>query len=375
MSDTNLIAKGKKRIFILGAGSSIGNSNGRFPSVDQFFTCANKLKMWSREKYGNLHNYGRSILGHNIFSLSGKTNIEDLFTFIEIEIEKNPSHELYKIRQQLLEIIQQVLIELCGTDTIETGEYEDFVSRIKSNDTIITFNWDISLDNHLQRKEILRTFVPNTKTNKVKINSSQYYNFILDYSALGESTWKKIGITDPYCQWDISKGYYLKAHGSVDWYYCINESCKAYRKVFPVLEPTEKYNCAECHEQLDCLIIPPILNKGYRHYPLIRRIWNLAAQEICSCTELIIWGYSLPPTDFYCSWLIRQARQAPIKNIIIINPEVISKRAKKKVVGKTFVNKFTSIFKGIDVNVTLFENFSDYLSKLNIQEKYGIEKK
>ena len=361
-----------KRIFILGAGSSIGNSKGLFPSVYQFFTTARELKLWSSEKYRNLNEYGRSIYGKNIFASNVKTDIEDFFTFIEIEIEKNPSHELFKIRQQLLDIIQQVLTKLCTNNANKNGEYANFASEIKSNDTIITFNWDISLDHYLHRDYVLKGFLPKNKIEDDKIQYYQYYNFILDYSALGEHTWKKIGIDQPYQQWDISKGYYLKAHGSVDWYYCQNESCRAFRKVFPVIEPTKDYSCSECHEQLDCLIIPPILNKGYRQYPLIRRIWNLATQEINSCTDLIIWGYSLPPTDFYCSWLIRQARQAPIKNLILINPEVITKRASKIQFGRSFVGKFTSIFNGIDINVSLFENFNDYLANLDIKEKYDV---
>ena len=38
--------------------------------------------------------------------------------------------------------------------------------------------------------------------------------------------------------------------------------------------------------------------------------------------ELVIWGYSLPPTDFYSQWLFRQAPPHRLERVRIINPEV-----------------------------------------------------
>jgi hypothetical protein len=74
------------------------------------------------------------------------------------------------------------------------------------------------------------------------------------------------------------------------------------------------------------MIIPPVLKKEYRQYPLIRRIWNIASKEIESADEIIIWGYSLPPTDFLVFGLLRQARDKSLKRLILINPNIVRRK-------------------------------------------------
>ena len=203
----------------------------------------------------------------------------------------------------------------------KNGEYDKLIRFISEADTIITYNWDILLDiifgreYELQKKAFeysgaIRGFANNNGVKKSKEEAAyRYSTFLQNYTALGEGTLGRLAVKQPYDQWDVKKGYFIKAHGSIDWLYCSNEACREYRKVLPVLKPDSSLYCSACHEPLDCLIIPPVLNKGYRNYPLIRVLWNLATIELAHADELVVWGYSLPPTDFYAKWLLRQARQ------------------------------------------------------------------
>ena len=233
---------------------------------------------------------------------------------------------------------------------------------LKPNDTIITFNWDLLLDDVLGRGNSI-AFAKSIPAGK---QGSQYNQFVENLSAYSE--WLRAhSVTEPYSKWPTDTGYYLKLHGSIDWFYCSNESCHRYGNVFPLLDLTKDYYCSECHEPFSLLLIPPVLNKGYRKYPLIRRIWSLAAQELRSATEIIIWGYSLPPTDFHSLWLIRQGRAAPFKKLIIINPYVITKN---KTFRTAFVNRFRDIFNGIGAELLLYESFDDYRKSNDIVSKY-----
>jgi hypothetical protein len=271
-------------------------------------------------------------------------------------------------------LIQSVLLGLSKEIADKEGEYQNFATKLERTDTIITFNWDLLLDNVLKRERILaREYNKNIKDTDAL--SGHYRQFILDLSALGEGTVLHLSLMKPYQEWHSGAGCYLKMHGSIDWFYCSNEHCRATGKVFPVLEPAQTHYCSECHERLVFLIIPPVLNKGYRKYPLIRRIWNLAAKELSFAGELIIWGYSLPPTDFYALWLLRQARQSPLKKLTIINPSVSNLIVNKnKRVATKFVRRFYAIFRDkIPKNsVSIYESFGDYCENNDVITKYNL---
>ena len=109
------MVKGKKsnskRIYILGAGGSIGHSQGSFPSITHFFTSAMKLGHKGDEEFVKIGEYVEEALGLNIIS-KPFVNIEDLCTHIEIEIERKSSPKLLEIRQNLLRLIQDILVGL-----------------------------------------------------------------------------------------------------------------------------------------------------------------------------------------------------------------------------------------------------------------------
>jgi inorganic pyrophosphatase len=295
---------------------------------------------------------------------------------LEIDIENSISQELQLIRSDLLELIQNILIRLEENLTKEgyQGEYNLFSSNLNKSDTIITFNWDLLLDNILHRKQILEgKYKKNQKKVQADKNNDQYLNFIKDISAFKELLfWGDDKINFPYMTRKSNKGYYLKLHGSIDWLNCTNINCRAQNKVFPALTPNSEYFCSECRNELSLLLIPPVLNKKYKIYPIIDRIWNLAVTEMKAVDELIIWGYSLPPTDFYASWLLHKARNANLKKIVLINPAILmNTNPEKKKFRMSLIKHFFDIYSNCveKENVFLFESYKDYNQNISVFDK------
>lgn len=366
-----------KTIWVLGAGASIGHTNGKFPTINQFFSKAKELQIINNlngkmnNKFKNINNYIKNIFGKNIIKENLKLDIEEILTYLEIDIEKNSSLELNNIKYNIVLLIRNLLDKLTLDMNIKEGEYDIFKKELlKKSDTIITFNWDLLLDNVLERENILPK-VPSEGINGETKN--QFFNLIMDLTSHREGTLGGLGPKRPYINSQSNKGYYLKLHGSVDWLYCSNKSCRSYAKVYPSFNYMKKNYCAECHEEMDYLLIPPVLNKQYNMYPFIRTIWNKAAKEIEQAERIIIWGYSLPPTDFYSNWLLRQARGS-IKELTIINPE--TKYGEPKLINwnRKFIDKFIDLYKPkiSFSSVNIYENFKDFYKKNKLKQKYNL---
>lgn len=355
-----------KRVFVLGAGSSIGHSqqcspaagfSGKphvFPSINEFFVKATELDLRSSDRFELITRYAKRWFGWDVWRKK-KVDIEELFTHIEIELERGRTAELLEVRGEILRLIKEVLSLLAEPILGQGGEYGPLqrAEILSDTDTVVTFNWDLLLDHLLGRETLLNRWYDDHSLGEYSIKP--YFNFLLQLSAIGEKTMARGSIENPYATWDGSVGYYLKMHGSIDWAYCSNERCRGTEKVFPLRKLDELHKCGECHEPLEALVIPPVLNKAYRQYPLIRRIWNIASQELRVANELIIWGYSMPPTDFHTSWLMRQAREAPLHKLAIVNPEVDKPSA-------SLARRVREIFHGklSEEQVFLYRSFGDY---------------
>lgn len=352
-----------KSVFILGAGSSISH-NDAFPSIRDFFSKATKLGIPVQNElseYIRKKNFSRgSTFG------TRKIDIESVLTNLEIDLERFNDPKLHLTRDQILKLIQLVLIKVQPMNESQNSLLYQFIKKLNQNDSIITFNWDILLDNLLGREAALEWAYNNGAPTE-----NWYWNFVFKLSAHGENTIDGSTMPPPYSEWPKAQGYFLKMHGSIDWAYCNNELCRHFGKGFIIDKIGESLYCSSCHESTHSLLIPPVLNKQYRKYHLIRRVWNTALREIEIAERIIIWGYSLPETDFYSSWLLRNGTN--VKKLILINPDVLKGKKEKKI-NKKFVNRFSMLFQNTvkKTDIDLYETFDDYLAERDIYEKYGI---
>jgi len=337
-----------KIVFILGAGASISHSQGDFPSYNEFFSKARTLNLINDKnsgkvlkEYENLREYILKTMKTDILSEKSTVDIERLMTFMDIEIENADNRESYQIyKKRLLEIIIILFKELSNNLKAENGDYNNFVKNIKDNNTVITFNWDLLLDRIFKNKKQYENLNDLILSEMDLIT----YNKPIDSKLLSNN------------------GYYLKLHGSIDWQYCPNSSCDANNKILI----SEGGICGRCFKPYNKLIIPPIINKQYKTYPFIEKLWTLASMQLEATQEIVIWGYSLPPTDFYSNWLLSKTNNK-IKKVSIVNPDCILSSDKKDVRlnRKNFLKPFYDIYG--EKKIILYKNYQDYLSGRRIK--------
>ncbi|MGI8650152.1 MAG: hypothetical protein ACR2KW_07215 [Rubrobacter sp.] len=72
---------------------------------------------------------------------------------------------------------------------------------------------------------------------------------------------------------------------------------------------------------LEQLIITPVLNKAVDEQPFAQ-VWQKAREELRGCSQLVVCGYSFPPTDFTTRRLFLESFVgAPPGEILVINPD------------------------------------------------------
>jgi hypothetical protein len=360
-----------KRCFIIGAGASIGHTDNLFPTINTFFrkmfddTILDLIPELRHEAFDYVDRYIENRFGYSI--TEDEVDIEKILTGLEIDIERYPDDPDYPmVRFELIEFIIWLLAKLQNIVNIESGQYHLLYEILQARDTIVTFNWDCLLDSILSRPVTL-------SDGTTRVSNEQYNNYCGQLTCAPEFSTERWSNPAPINRpkyRDIPPdsattprrpgnnwGYYLKMHGSIDWFYCNNPSCKTHPDIWAIDDPLSLKICGHCYEDLSRLIIPPILNKGIREHPTIRRIWSLARVELMEAEEVIIWGYSLPPTDFYSNWLLRQARTERLKKLILINPALFNNDGSEEI-----TNRLNEPFKGIieDEDIEKYPTIKEY---------------
>ena len=369
-----------KRVWILGAGASISHAQGKFPGIDSFFAYAKNFKITMgsqrtvRDEYARLASYVEAVFGKSITRINDRIDVEQLLTFLEIDIQNYDNAETKALHRRVLKLILDVMTRAQNVLGAGAQEYDSFVEHfLGPDDTIITFNWDTMLDDALERRQQLRKDTDFDGTN-------QYTNFLQEMSATKIGTWSGMAVKPPYAEQLPKVGRYLKMHGSVDWHYCNDPKCRGYAKVFPMVEVDNPFYCSECHSRTQRLMVPPVLNKQYQDLPLMRSIWNTAEVELQEADEIVVWGYSLPPTDFRAARLLRYFpredetipfQQRKLQRYTLINPSVVSGKD-PKTLGRTYIRHMLyPVRQRVDKeNVELYEYFKDFVAGATVQQKY-----
>ena len=136
----------------------------------------------------------------------------------------------------------------------------------------------------------------------------------------------------------------LKLHGSTNWASCQN--CKDHLQIiFPnPIPPSHSIDpflkdgtrlffemvtnvmlntpCDQCKEEgtLEPVVIPPTWSKAVSGTPLAK-VWEMAVNEIKNVFQIIVIGYSLPPSDTFFQYLLTLglSTNANLHRVIVIN--------------------------------------------------------
>jgi hypothetical protein len=348
-----------KKVYILGAGSSISHTRGKAPSIENVFVAAKQNHLLQGEKeYGALTEFIKKYFGVDIANEEKPLNVEKVLTLLR----QKPRQE--GIEKQLLTLLSKLFLSLKHAASKES-DFVIFKGILNGSETILSFNWDLLLDDVLQRDEILRS------GDHVIVEKFHYNAFYEDICAPRRSWTGSVSLRAPVTSW--KKSYYLKLHGSVDWKYCANKYCNEYLGIWPCADPLESLRCQECGDPLETMLVPPTVNKNLEEFPSLKKIWNIAEQKMREADEVVVWGYRLSPTDSTSEWLLRQAREKSpaLSKFIIINPEILSKN--KDEINEGFAIRFLEIVRGTNPCIELYEYFRDFYEKKDVFRKYRFE--
>jgi len=207
--------------------------------------------------------------------------------------------------------------------------HKELIDQLNPDDTIITFNWDLLVDNLISSQE---GYSPNYA-----------FEFAKTYKA---EEWQN---DKP----ETKHPKLLKLHGSLNWMYC--KKCKkSYNYVLKgkvttdtILNPEAQWlKCPGCNSQLEPIIIPPTMNKNYEKWNIIKQIWERAHEALVVADEVTIIGYSLPVTDFRTKWLFMKVcaeRTQPLNKLTVVDKYPNGLFAKYKQLFNVDDDKFEGI--------------------------------
>jgi len=232
-----------------------------------------------------------------------------------------------------VELISRTLEEALKGPTCE--KHKALADQMEMGDVVLSYNYDLLMDNALREKQKLT-------------DESYKLSFYRTYDG---AKWSKPEYSDA----SISL---LKLHGSLNWIRCtICDSMLLLRNqkigTWSTTIPTQCPKCGEIGfltQTMRRVLVPPLLTKDYAD-PVIKYLWYEAARALNNVEEIIIIGYSLPPTDFASEALLlsglRQKRK--LIPVTIVNPDLSMK------------NRFSEIFSF--KNVTQIETLNEFLQK------------
>jgi len=169
------------------------------------------------------------------------------------------------------------------------------------------------------------------------------YDVMLDYAIKLRGT----GFDYSLSPLPSSQGFkLLKLHGSTNWAYCLK--CRHpiqivqptpippghipdpfledgnqinFRMVTNVLKNTPCENCKE-KDVLEPVVIPPTWSKAIDKTPLVK-VWETAVNEIRNAFQIVVIGYSMPPTDTFFQYLLTLglSSNAAFHRVVVVNKD------------------------------------------------------
>lgn len=204
------------------------------------------------------------------------------------------------------------------------SRYKKIFRDLKKNDTIVTLNYNLVTENTLQaiRHE-----------NGQKQNHQLYEKMV----QLLSPTVYVNGTLGIHVR-ELDSGWYLKLHGSINWYYCSNLGCLGHliMTVFPMSVSNLPRVCNSCGSPLEMAIVPPTMNKAFGKYPKLGVIWSLARRELTTSTSTVFIGVSFRPSDYYLSWLIKSSflgADSKDKSVVVVDKCKSAARRIEELVG------------------------------------------
>jgi hypothetical protein len=203
------------------------------------------------------------------------------------------------VRSQLLDVVEKRLAAGSAQGQSPEGvrhEYEGVIGNLTGADTVMTFNYDRSLD---------------------YASGLRPYGYVLNPSVNYLSR-KEIAVTGPWL---------LHIHGSIDYLVCSNSECPHGWRILGPREPREEQQriCGICGADLEIAIVPPSMIKSFQRYPLLSVLARIAKECLVTAERIVLWWFSCPSSDHHVAWLLRSCRRGhpdtgSLRRIDVIDP-------------------------------------------------------
>ena len=297
---------------------------------------------------------------------SSPFDLEKCFTFIESkmnEARKKNDREafvnLLGIRIKLGIFVGEVLSEF-SMDACRSGTMQVFGKLLyETKPTVITFNYDTCIEEVIGLASGMNTKLPNWLKEDGTFNpiSDEMISYCvspwdvrcaygiqfdnvqvpLPGTTMLVSGEEFYGLKKPY-DWQI-----LKLHGSLNWFQFLPDNLHASSMgdQFPEYKVKKKGTLIVEHQFwkrnlslpdwngwiMDPIIVPPTLYKDQYfdnelYKQLLLPLWEKARSALSKCKELIVIGYSFPPTDFAIEKLFLEAfADNHLSSLTVVNPD------------------------------------------------------
>ena len=327
-----VVDMGQKICLVIGAGCTVADVAKRSlknrPPLDKgFFSIAQKTNPSSVNK---VKSYVKGVYGSDIL-IPENDSLEEVMATIYTDIlNRNLRDSATEAFRTLIALFNR---RLADTTNQLPATRRRYLYRIISHFlktgakpcdmTIITFNQDIQIEKILEKFQ-------NTKTHN---NIGKIFNFPFCYCMDFESTTKPSN-TNIFAGGDINSNgiELLKLHGSLNWYSTHtspNVSPKAMFKPDRRIRLTRRrkidtqmrYTGGSRRQHTLPVIIPPINHKSAILHNSIKPLWHKAEESLKRANEVVIFGYSCPPTDIESSSLIQRSLRNGIHEALwVIDP-------------------------------------------------------
>lgn len=375
----------KRTTFLIGAGFNqeiIDQEGNKPPLANNFF----QLFLRSRDYKENISLISDQV--SKIFNFIQKYykltkddlanfpfDLEELFTFIQLKTSealnehKNPDE--YESLNKLFSYLTRILIEYLIPFNKLTPKIEIYNKIGKKfldlKPNIITFNYDLILENIIENAAKTNTLLPNSIFDQDGEFTNEYikyyyynWNRNLSYGLkfdFSEITFPESNFfVEKERYWNLNDLYnwnILKLHGSINWHYTTDIWIG--HPDHEVIDNKDSFmnKTILTNEQINYshyfkgwltkpLIITPVLYKteSFKSFPF-QELWHLAKTHLSECERLIIIGYSFPPTDFSTKRLFLDSFvDNDLEELIVVNPDMNAVSIAKRIThfSKTVVD-------------------------------------
>ena len=347
-----------KTIYVLGAGSS--HHTGA-PLLRDFLLTARLLRESKKElkykdEFKRIFDWIDSLRGASYYVELDLDNLEHIFSLAEM-LKQLGSKE----GEEHFSDLRYVVMETLDRCQIQWKE-----KRLQPDSLYYNFIETLGDLNKKRRDRIVLASGTFERDVIVTLN----YDVMLDYAM------RFRGVHFDYCLTSGMAGdnfKVLKLHGSTNWAFCRN--CKNH---FQIISPTPlapgfsvdpfledggqmffemvthvmlNTPCDQCKEKgtLEPVVIPPTWSKAVGGTPLAK-VWETAVNEIKKAFQIIVIGYSLPPTDTFFQYLLTLglSTNANLHRVIVINNDNSAefKQRYEKVFARSLSDRGRLIFLG-----------------------------